>query len=300
MQTTRSLLPAVRAIVVFEAAGRHGSFTAAGRELGMSQAAVSYAMQALEARLGVALFRRRHRRVELTAAGERFLADVALGLGHIRKSAEMVSGLSGRMHVTLSVSAAFATLWMAPRLARARAALPGVDLRLHASDRDLDIVAEGFPLGVRGGDPAFWPDYQTAPLAREEIIAIAAPAWLERHGPILQPADLPSRALIHLEEPHRPAASWEDWLRSAGAPGRPFVGGFRANDYVTVVQAALDGEGVALGWRHLVDGLLAAGRLVQVTAHRLDTGQSFHVVWPRAHPLSENAERVRDWLLSEA
>ncbi|MFZ1681676.1 MAG: LysR family transcriptional regulator, partial [Rhizobiaceae bacterium] len=95
MQNTRALLPVARPVIVFEAAGRHGSFTAAGRELGMSQAAVSYAVQALEARLGVALFRRRHRRVELTAAGERFHADVAIGLGHIRKSAEILAGNAG-------------------------------------------------------------------------------------------------------------------------------------------------------------------------------------------------------------
>lgn len=300
MQNDRALLPVARAVVVFETAGRLGSFTAAGRELGMSQAAVSYAIQSLEARLGAALFLRRHRRVELSAAGKRFHADVALGLGHIRKSAEMVSGMAAKTHVTLSVSSAFATLWMAPRLARARASLPGVDLRLHASDRDLDIVAEGFPLGVRGGDPAQWPDCDAAELAKEEIVAIAAPDWLRRHGPIARPADLPLNPLIHLEEPYRPAASWEEWLLSAGVSTRRLTGGFRANDYVTVVQAALDGEGVALGWRHLVGGLIAAGRLVQVTPHRLVTGQSFHVVWPRGLALSENAGRVRDWLLSEA
>lgn len=300
MRNDRALLPVARAVVVFEAAGRLGSFTAAGRELGMSQAAVSYAVQALEAQLGAALFLRKHRRVELTTAGQRFHADVALGLGHIRKSAELVSGLAVKAHVTLSVSAAFATLWMAPRLARARAALPGVDLRLHASDRDLDIVAEGFPLGVRGGNPAQWPDCASAPLAKEEIVAVASPDFVARRGPFARPLDLPLDALIHLEEPHRPAASWEDWLASARVPPRRLPGGFRANDYVTVVQAALDGEGVALGWRHLVDGLIAAGRLVRITDHALRTGQSFHVVWPRDHALGENAARVRDWLLEEA
>ncbi|MFZ1680139.1 MAG: LysR substrate-binding domain-containing protein, partial [Rhizobiaceae bacterium] len=172
--------------------------------------------------------------------------------------------------------------------------------RLHASDRDLDILAEGFPLGVRGGDPAQWPDYASAPLSREVIVAVASPSWVERHGTVAAPRDLPVDALIHLEEPHRPAARWEEWLESAGVSSHRYRGGFRANEYVTVVQAALDGEGVALGWRHLVDGLIGAGRLVQVTGHRLETGQSFHVVWPRAHALSENAERVRDWLLSEA
>lgn len=300
MQNDRALLPVARAIVVFEAAGRLGSFTAAGKELGMSQAAVSYAMQALEAQLGAALFQRRHRRVELTTAGQRFHADVALGLGHIRKSAELVSGLAVKAHVTVSVSSAFATLWMAPRLARARAALPGVDLRLHTSDRDLDIVAEGFPLGVRGGDPALWPDCASALLAEEEIVAVAAPDWLQRNGGIVRPGDIPLDSLIHLEEPYRPAPSWEEWLKSAGVSARRLPGGFRANDYVTVVQAALDGEGVALGWRHLVGGFLDAGRLVQVTGHRLVTGLSFHVVWPRGLPLGENAERVRDWLLAEA
>src|SRR5688572_16784030 len=112
MQNLRHLLPSLGALSVFEAAGRLSSFTAAGRELGMTQAAVSYAVRGLEQQLGVQLFLRRHRQVGLTEAGERFLADVTLGLSHIRKSAEALRALSGSGHVTLSASTAFASLWM--------------------------------------------------------------------------------------------------------------------------------------------------------------------------------------------
>ena len=116
MQSLRHLLPSAGALIVFEAAARLSSFTAAGRELGMSQAAVSYAIKGLEAQLGASLFQRRHRQVGLTEAGGRFFADVTLGLSHIRKSAEELKALAGGLHVTLSASAAFASFWMVPRL----------------------------------------------------------------------------------------------------------------------------------------------------------------------------------------
>ena len=181
------------------------SFTLAGRELGMSQAAVSYAIRNLEDQLGAALFRRAHRAVFLTAAGERFLADVTLGLSHIRKSAEEIAAVKDEAHVTLSVSNAFAAMWMVPRLQRAREALPGIDLRLQTSDRDVDIAAENLPLGIRGGDPARWPLYASALFAQEEIIAVASPAYASAHGGPAAVQELAFHNLIHLGRaaPHR-------------------------------------------------------------------------------------------------
>ena len=177
MQNLRRLLPSAGSLIVFEAAGRLASFTAAARELGMSQAAVSYAVRGLETQLGVPLFHRRHRQVRLTEAGTRFFADVSLGLSHIRKSAEDLRQLAVGSHVTLSASTAFASFWMMPRLQQFREDLPGVDLRIQTADRDLDIVAEGIPLGIRGGDPQDWPSYEALPLAPEEIFPVAGAAY---------------------------------------------------------------------------------------------------------------------------
>jgi DNA-binding transcriptional LysR family regulator len=297
MQTLRDLIPSANALVVFEAAGRLLSFTAAGAELGMTQAAVSYAVRGLERHLGVALFHRGHRAVALTESGARFLADVSLGLGLIRRAAEAVRVPDRGGHVTLSCSTAFASFWMLPRLQTFRDALPGVELRLQTTFRDLDIAAEGIPLAIRGGDPADWPGCGAGQLAAEEIWAVAAPSYLARAGMPSTPADLRRHRLIHLEEPHRPAATWADWLADAAVPG-PVPEGFRFNDYALLIQAVLEGQGVALGWRHLIERLVASGLLVRLTGHAMRTGRDFHVVWPDGRTLSPAALRVRDWLLA--
>jgi DNA-binding transcriptional LysR family regulator len=297
MRTLRHLLPSAGNLVIFECAGRLKGFTAAAVELGMSQAAVSYGIRNLETQLGVALFYRAHRRVGLTEAGQRFHADVTLGLSHIRKSAEAISAIHTAEHVTLSVSNAFAAMWMVPRLQEAREALAGIELRLHTSDRDLDIVAENIPLGIRGGNPAHWPTYDSRVFASEAIVAVASPSYVAKHGKIDDVRAFASHNLIHLEEPWREAATWEDWLASAGVALPSKNRGLLINDYVSVIQAALNSQGIALGWRHLVDPMVADGRLVRVSQHEMITGSAFHVVWQKDRPLSGNAVKVRDWLV---
>ena len=300
MQSLRHLLPSAGSLIVFEAAGRLASFTAAGRELGMTQAAVSYAIRGLEEQLGARLFQRRHRQVVLTEAGERFHADVTLGLSHIRKSAEQLRARTGGAHVTLSASTAFASFWMMPRLQKFRDDLPGIDLRIQTADRDLDLIAEDIPLGIRGGDAEDWPDYALLPISGEEIYPVAGPAYVARAGTPQTPAEMTLHHLIHLEAPFRPAATWNEWFQSAGLNGAVAKRGLVINDYVLVIQAVMEGQGIALGWRHLTDRLISAGLLVRLTDHVMTTGKGFHVAWPKNRPLTESAEKVRDWLATQA
>ncbi|MBN8630650.1 MAG: LysR family transcriptional regulator [Rhodobacterales bacterium] len=300
METLRSLLPSINSLVVFEAAGRLGSFTAAARELRMTQAAVSYAVHRLEDHLGAALFLREHRRVRLSEAGERFHADVSIGLSHIQRSAQDLRAVASGGHVTLTCSAAFAAFWMVPRMAQLRTELPQIDLRIQTADRDLDLVGEGIPLAVRGGDPADWPRYQSEPLAAEEIFPVCGASYLAGRDRPVQAVDLLDHQLIHLEEPFRAAATWRDWFASVGIEGRRVPKGLQINDYVSVIQSVIAGQGIALGWRHLVEGLVAQGVLVRLTDHVLTTGMSFHVIWQRQTPLTQAAQEVRDRLLGRA
>lgn len=300
METLRSLIPSINSLVVFEAAGRLSSFTAAARELGMTQAAVSYAIARLEEHLGTALFLREYRRVRLSEAGEQFHADVSIGLSHIRRSARDLRAVATGSHVTLSCSTAFAAFWMVPRMARFRQELPGIDLRIQTSDRDLDLLGEGIPLAVRGGDPADWPLYHAEALAPEEIFPVCGASYLTQVARPLRAEDLLSCQLIHLEEPFRTAATWADWFASAGIAGRLAPKGLKINDYVLVVQSVIEGQGVALGWRHLVERLVEKGVLVRLTDHALATGQNFHVIWPRDGALAPPAMAVRDWLLAQS
>lgn len=299
METLRSLLPSINGLVVFEAAGRLGSFTAAARELRMTQAAVSYAVNRLEEHLGTPLFLREHRRVRLSEAGERFFADVSIGLTHIRRSAQDLRAVATGGHVTLSCSTAFAAFWMVPRMAQLRADLPHIDLRIQTADRDLDLLGEGIPMAVRAGNPSEWPQYQAQPLAAEEIYPVCGASYLAGRERAAMPADLLDHQLIHLEEPYRSAATWRDWFASVGIEGRRVPKGLQINDYVLVLQSVIAGQGVALGWRHLVEGLVSKGVLVRLTDHVLTTGMDFHVIWPRDAALSRAAQEVRDWLLTQ-
>lgn len=299
MENLRSLLPSINSLVVFEAAGRLSSFTAAARELQMTQAAVSYAINRLEDHLGTPLFLREHRRVRLSEAGKRFHADVAIGLSHIQRSAQDLRAVATGGHVTLSCSTAFAAFWMVPRMARFREALPHIDLRIQTADRDLDLLGEGIPLAIRGGDPGDWPQYQAEPLAAEEIFPVCGAGYLASRQAPDQASDLLAHQLIHLEEPFRSAATWRDWFAAAGIEGRRVPKGLQINDYVLVVQSVIAGQGVALGWRHLVEDLVNTGVLVRLTGHMLSTGMNFHVIWPRGAALSRAAQEVRDWLLDQ-
>jgi DNA-binding transcriptional LysR family regulator len=112
-------------------------------------------------------------------------------------------------------------------------------------------------------------------------------------------ADLANERLIHLEEPFRPAANWNEWFQSAGIDSAVVNRGLLINDYVSVIQAVMEGQGVALGWRHLTDRLIASGLLVRVSDHVMTTGKGFHVAWPKNRALSEGARQVRDWIAAQ-
>lgn len=299
MEPLRRLLPSLNGLLVFEAAGRLSSFSAAGRELGMTQAAVSYAIVRLENQLGTRLFRREYRRVVLTDSGARFHADVALGLAHIQRSAANLRASEMGDHVTLACSTAFAAYWMVPRMQAFREVFPDIDLRLQTADRDLDLSPEGIHLGIRGGSPSDWPQCNAEVLAAEEIYPVCGWSYFSRFERPQTPVDLLSHRLIHLDEPFRTAASWEEWFMAIGISGRSVPKGLQINDYVLVIQAVIEGQGIALGWHHLVAPLVAKGVLVKLTDHRLVTGNNFHVVWTADAQLPRAAREVRDWLVAQ-
>jgi DNA-binding transcriptional LysR family regulator len=295
MKMLRMQLPPLNALVIFEAAGRLTSFTKAAQELNMTQAAVSYGMKQLETAVGTALFRREHQRVKLTEDGRRYHQDVTLALEHIRRSTETLRRSQGGTHVTLSCSTAFASWWMLPRLALFRQDNPGIDLRLQTTDKDLDLDAEGVSLGIRRGDGRY-PGLDAVEMVGEAIIPICSPAYLERAGPMESVASLRKQRLIHLDEPFRARPNWADYFRAMHVDPVTDDAGLHLNDYALVVGAALEGQGIALGWRHQTDHLVARGLLVHPVDHPWVTGLAFHVVWPNGVPLAPAAEAVRDWL----
>ncbi|ESX38323.1 LysR family transcriptional regulator [Mesorhizobium sp. LSHC422A00] len=292
----RLSIPSPTGLITFEAAGRHLSFTKAAEELRVSQAAVSSAIKCLEGDLGVHLFVRQHKRVALTEAGQRFYSDVAMGLGHIARSAEAVRRTTEDKHVVLSSSTAFASHWLIPRLPIFRAQHPEIEIRIQTADRDTDLGPDPYLIGIRRG-LGDWPNYRAFRFGGENLIPVCSPTYLTQCGLPRDLLDLTRRTLIHLDEPHRPRPAWKEWFAHFGVEFEDGGEGLRLNDYSLVVQAAIAGQGIALGWTHIIDYPLSEGLLVPALAANWETGYAFFVVSNRSVDLASEAKAVKDWVL---
>lgn len=296
MDNLRRTLPPLDPLVAFEAAARLASFTAAARELNLTQAAISRQIRLLEANLGQRLFVRAHRRVALTAEGRDLQHTVALALRHLAHAAQDLRRERPGARITIGADAAIAALWLLPRLGDLRATFPDRVVRLIASDEDAVCLGAGIDIALLHGD-GMWPGRRVDRLFAEEIFPVCAPAYRDR---VLASGDLRGLAdatLIDLEDEHRDWVNWRVWLTERGMADLPTARRLRFNSYPLVVEAAADGLGVALGWRHLVDAALAQGRLVRPMAASLTTRFAYWLV--TAPALSEDAAAVAAWLLTQ-
>ncbi|MGF1610643.1 MAG: transcriptional regulator GcvA [Kiloniellales bacterium] len=299
MQSLRSRLPPLSSLLAFEAAARHLSFTLAASELGVSQAAVSRQVRALEDHLGTPLFRRLHRAVRLTEAGERLHTTLAMSLRHIAEMTDALRRARGAAAVTVCTTVAFAAFWLMPRIGKFRQACPGIEIKLVATEHFIDLTAEQIDMGVRYGNGE-WTDVVSHRLFDDEIFPICSPSYLAGRPALQGAADLVGETLLHQEVPDLSWLSWQTWLERSGVKLSPRKQGPTFNNYVLMIQAAQSGQGIALGWRHLVDHLIEAGTLVRPVATTLRSDYAFHLVAPRDAELSPEVSVFRDWFLAEA
>jgi len=299
MANLRQRLPPLNSLVAFEAAARHGSMTRAAEELLVTREAVSRQIHALEEHLGVSLFVRVHRAVELTAEGETFRTVVASSLGALARATDSMRQTSGAQRVTVMATIAIASFWLTPRLPSFRARHPEIEIRLRASDTPLDMQSEGIDLGLRYGLGS-WPGQNNTQLFATETFPVCGAAYLKAHGPIDTPADLLGHTLLNLDGPTHSNEDWTWWLQGAGvAPARPpSLLGF--DSYANVIQATLHGQGIALGFSRIVDGLLDSGQLVRPVGPALRKGHAVHLVTVPGLELSPPAAAFRDWLVEQS
>ena len=299
MQSLRSKLPPINSLVVFEAAARHLSFTRAGQELLVSREAVSRQIRILEGHLGVKLFHRLYRALELTQAGDAFQAEVRMGLEGIARSAHGLRRGASPTKVTVTATIAIASFWLTPRLPRFRAAHPDVEIRVAVSDAPLDMASEGIDVGLRYGDGR-WPGARAVQLFDVKSFPVCSPGYVDKTPPIHAPADLVKHTLLNLDGAPHAMEDWTWWLEGSGVrrPAALRILGF--DSYANVIQAVLDGQGIALGFSHVVDDMLARGQLLRPLAQSLSRGQAVYLVVPKGAPLSPNAQRFFDWVLTEA
>ncbi len=285
------------ALRMFLAAAQAGSFTLAAEDLEVSQSAVSHAIARLERSLGTNVFERRSTGVALTDVGRRLHDDVQAGFDRVDRAIDAARD-AHRSSVTLSVSTSLASLWLLPRLAGFKREHPDLEIRVHTNDTDRGVGRDEadiwIPLGLGP-----WPGMNTRHFCDEELILVAAPEMAERwtNAPTV---DLLGAPLLHLDERYRPRFDWTRWFDHFHVASPRRLVGPRSNDYSLIVQAATDGQGIALGWVHLVSELIAQGKLRQVGAGIVRTDQPFTALTRAMTEPNPIVEVFAEWLVEHA
>lgn len=306
-------LPPLNALRAFEAAARHLSFVQAARELHVTPAAISHQVKALEEFLGVALFHRGGRGLELTGAARACLPRLSEGFDRIAEAVERLRAEADAATLTVSSAPSFATKWLAPRLHRFAAAHPEVDVRINASTRLVDASRSGpdaageasstlneADVAIRFGSGVY-PGYRVDKLMSVAVSPVCSPALLAGKDPLRAPEDLRRHVLIHdnlLTDDGRPL--WEAWLELAGVRGVDLARGMRFNHSALALEAAADGLGVALGITALAAADIAAGRLARPFDLALPLGAAYYLVCAERACERPDVAAFRNWILEEA
>lgn len=294
----------LNAMRAFEASARHQSFSAAAAELNVTPAAVGQLVRSLEDWLGTPLFVRGsggRARLVATQVAERALPDIRAGFDRLSLGLERLKEGSANGVLTVTVSPAFAAKWLLPRIDRFQAAWPDTDVRLDTSLKLLDFVAQGVDIGVRYGAGA-WPGLAAEKLMDEEIYPVCSPA-VRRAGKWRAPRDLAHAPLIHdlSVDSHAGFASWQAWFECVGVTLAQASRGMKINNSAAVLQAAIEGHGVALARSVMARDDLAAGRLIRLFPEvTLTSALAYYVVYRPECASLPRLVAFRDWLKDEA
>lgn len=288
-------LPPLQTLRAFEAAGRRLSMTLAAEELHLTHGAVSRQIKTLEDHLGVQLFRRMTRRIELTEAGASFFSAITRLLSELTREAENVrrKNDSGRLVVSTGIS--FASKWLTQRLHRLMARHPDFDVQLEVTDNPVDFARKHVDVAVRYGDGRY-PHAAAERMMNETITPVCTLEYSHRMGGLHTPRELISCQLVH---EIGMTATWEDWFAMMGVRAAPTRGPGYSHGSMSI-EAAIRGEGVALGRSILVAEDLAAGRLVELFPEaRLEVEWGYDLVYGQGNGANPKVCAFRDWMIEE-
>lgn len=288
-------LPPLNALKAFEAAARHESFTRAAEELCVTQGAVSQQVKALEQDLGLKLFNREPRRLIITGAGRDYLVVVRDALDRIAIGTEQLRQRQSSGVLTVSTSPNFASKWLVHRLGRFAEQHPAIDLRISAALHHVDFVREDVDMAVRHSD-GIAPGLDVTRLCTEELFPVCSPELLRGRHALRGIADFAHHTLLHLDS----RQDWSKWLDAAGAEDVDLSRGPVFNQASMVIDAAVDGQGVALARTMLAASDLISGRLVCPFSLALPVPYAYWVVCPKATAAMPKISIFREWLLAEA
>jgi LysR family glycine cleavage system transcriptional activator len=288
-------LPRLSGVLVFEAAARHLNFTTAARELKVTQAAVSQQVRALEVELGVALFVRHHRGLELTQEGHRLYRAAAMSLECLATATDDIR-MNSRPTIRIGITSAIATFWLVPRLPAFRMRHPEIDVHIVASELGFQAVADRADVGIAFGRGA-WPGFRASFLREGDAFPVCSPTYLLSRPPLVDVEQLLDEVLLVMDDNRVTLIDWSLWFASHGIrnTNRRRI---RFNSLPLLLQAACGGQGIGLGWSLLTDDLLSRGALVRPVNASLRTRGSYYLV------ISENRsgaeiDAFHGWMLEQ-
>jgi LysR family glycine cleavage system transcriptional activator len=288
-------LPPLNSLKAFEAAARSESFTRAADELCVTQGAVSHQVKLLEATLGIKLFNRERQRLVITDAGREYLNVVRDAFDRIADGTERILRHQNAGVLTVSTSPDFAAKWLVNRLGRFAEAYPGIDLRVSATMHHIDFVREEVDVAVRHGD-GNWSGLDAVRLCTEQLFPVCSPKLMGGRNRLAKPSDLLKTRLLHLDD----SKAWSQWFDAAGVIDAETSRGLTLNRASMLIDAAVDGQGVALARTTLAAWDLISGRLIRPFDVGLKVTRTYWIVCPKATSTKPKVATFRDWLLAEA
>jgi LysR family glycine cleavage system transcriptional activator len=294
----RRPLPPLNALRAFEATARHASFSKAADELHVTPAALSHQIRGLEDLLGLKLFHRRARSIEMTDAARMIYPGIRTGFESLRTAVEQLDRARQDRILVVSASPGLTAKWLVPRIYRFLAKHPDIDTRISSGTTYANFTTDGVDVGIRLSSGAH-PDLYVEKLADEWMLPLCSPRLLQGDEPLRSAHDLPRFPLIQIDLPGL-VPTWDDWLRAVGIQGVDTSRGLRLNVADHALDAASEGTGVVLGYKLVASHDMALGRLISPFGPELPLpGRSYHFVCARGQEKRPAIKAFRDWLFAE-
>ncbi|UJJ31979.1 LysR substrate-binding domain-containing protein [Halopseudomonas maritima] len=286
-------LPSLAALRAFEAAARHESAKQAAQELSVTATAISHQVRGLEEALGVPLFVRKPRQLQLTAQGRELQDVLSSAFDSISAAVERLSDTPSRQAITLTTTPVIAARWLLSWVCMLRETHPNIDLRIHASHETVALDGATADIAIRYGDGR-WPGMVAEKLLDNTFVPACSPLL-----GLKSPADLPKYPLLHFRSSSTGSApaDWAGWQKLAKVPGLDVGAGLVFSDETHAVSAAVGAQGVALMSRELIEDELREGRLVQPFGPEI-AGKPFYLVYPESRKHDPTIVAVRDWVMA--
>lgn len=294
-------LPPLKALRVFESAGRLLSFTQAAEELNVTPGAISQQIRLLEDFLQIKLFKRLNRQIVLTDAGQLFLPMVSLGFDQLIDAVQAINRLNCDGPLTVTSPPSFVSKWLIPRLDKFKLKFPEINVRIDASERLVDFIREDIDVGIRFGTGEF-SGLDVVRLFSFDLIPVCSPKILQPGKELLQPSDLARHTLLHGNyeylDPSWP--TWSMWLATAGVAGLDASHGIYFNQADMLLEAAIEGQGVGLVGSVVAAADIQSGRLVQPFETRIPARLDYHLVTSPQKAGMAKVKAFRDWIVEES